>query len=283
MLIHAICALNMYLHMPLQHLYRTSPTGEALLYAWFQAMHTRVDVALYGTYSEEHLLGIAGQIEKELQRLENIGNYFDPTSELSQTNRLAYTHTVPVSHELYRMLTLCKEAYQRTQGYFDVTIHSERHNPDTMHSIKLSAEAHTLRFDQPGICIDLSGFLKGYALDSIRSIVEQSGICHALINLGNSSILALGNHPTGQGWKLDEGIVLTDQCLTTSGNEREERIHIINPQTGHPIAGKRQIRVITPQGMWGEVCSTALFACPDQQRPALIEALRPELIQCYMA
>ena len=122
---------------------------------------------------------------------------------------------------------------------------------------------------------------KGYALDSLRPLLHEAGIRHALVNLGNSSILALGNHPSGEGWKLGHDLVLSDQCLTTSGNEHEGHTHIINPQTGQPVTGKRQIRVITPQGVWGEVCSTALFACPDEHRPALIEALRPELISCH--
>lgn len=257
----------------MQHLYRTSSDGESLLYAWFSAMHTRVDIALIAPSSEEQMLGIAREIKQEIHRLETLGNCFDPTSELARVNRLAYTQPQVVSPELYHILHLCKEAYTRTRGHFDITIHSEAHTPDTIHALCLQAETHTVKFEKPGIRLNLSGFLKGYALDCIRPMLQKHAIENALINLGNSSIMALGNQPSGVGWKLEAGITLHDQCLTTSGNDTPERRHIINPQTGQPVWGKREIKVITSQGMWGEICSTALFACPDEQRPALLESL----------
>ena len=267
--------------MPLQHLYKPSDNGEALFYTWFTAMHTRVDIAIHGPHDEARLVSLTQDIASELQRLEHIGNFFDPTSELSLVNRLASAQPTPVSPELYHILEACLAFHARTQGYFDVTVPSTPHTPHTIHGIRLQPETHTVRFEHPGTCINLSGFLKGYALDNIRPLLHEAGIRHALVNLGNSSILALGNHPSGKGWKLGHDLVLSDQCLTTSGNEHEGHTHIINPQTGEVTTGKRQIRVITSQGVWGEVCSTALFACPDEHRPALIEALRPELISCH--
>lgn len=53
--------------------------------------------------------------------------------------------------------------------------------------------------------INLSGFLKGYALEKIRELLQQYEIENALVNMGNSSVLALGHHPLADGWKVNFG------------------------------------------------------------------------------
>ena len=60
-----------------------------MFYTWFTAMHTRVDIAIHGPHDEARLVSLTQDIASELQRLEHIGNFFDPTSELSLVNRLA--------------------------------------------------------------------------------------------------------------------------------------------------------------------------------------------------
>lgn len=268
--------------MSLKHLYRTSSTGESIFYSWFSAMHTRIDLIFHGHHSEEKLLTASQAIRQEIHRIEQIGNCFDESSELAYVNRTAYSQNVPLSEELYNILTNCKTYHIRTLGFFDVTIHSEKHTPQTIEHVKLFSSQRVIRYTLPGIHINLSGFLKGYALDCIRPILSQYNIHHALVNLGNSSILAIGNHPAGKGWKLDRGITLYDQCLTTSGNDKENRQHIKSPFTGEFIHGVRQINVITSDGTSGEVFSTALFAASSAlQREELIQSMQPQLIHYY--
>ena len=92
---------------------------------------------------------------------------------------------------------------------------------------------------------------------------------NALINMGNSSVLALGNHPVGTGWKVNN-ILLHNECLTTSGNDSPERRHIVSPRDGKLVEGARQISVVTTNGAIGEILSTALFAADGEQRKALM-------------
>ncbi len=68
-------------------------------------------------------------------------------------------------------------------GCFDVTVHSENYNQNTIHSVHLSAEDHSIYFSQPGVAVNLSGFLKGYALETIKSILNECVIENALINI----------------------------------------------------------------------------------------------------
>lgn len=225
------------------HIYKKGDIGgPGILYAWFSAMHTRVDIALVSVLDEAVLVGVAERIRDRIAEIERIGNCFDPQSELSRLNR-GEIFREEVDEELAHILSLCNEWKTKTGGLFDVAFSGT---------------------------INLSGFLKGYALDEVRPILEESGVVNALINLGNSSILALGNQPGyTDGWHINalnsslplEGLgeALFNQCLTTSGNDTADRRHIVNPITGQLIEGFRQVSVITDSGAEGEVMATVKF------------------------
>ena len=93
------------------------------------------------------------------------------------------------------MLAFCIDCYTRTDGCFDVTVHSDCHTQESVHTVRLSPGEQTLFFSRPGVTINLSGFLKGYALEKIRPLLRQFGVDNALVNMGNSSVLALGCQP----------------------------------------------------------------------------------------
>lgn len=279
----------------IQHLYRPSHEGDGLLYAWFSSMHTRVDILLYSQKPEEELMSVVERIHAALSYLEKIANYYDPASELAVINQTASICPVILSRQLYTMIDLCMEYHGKTSGCFDVTVHSENYNPDTIHSVYLSAEERSIFFQQPGITINLSGFLKGYALETVRAILNTCCIENALINMGNSSVLALGDHPAGTGWKVNFGnrletdkigmkqsVLLCNECLTTSGNESDGRKHIISPHDASFVEGIKQIAVVTKNGAVGEILSTALFAASPEQREALLVNLRPLLIDYFL-
>lgn len=190
---------------PIQHVYRSSHEGDGLFYAWFLSMHTRVDIILCNRKSEEELLLTVNHIYDVLCQLEKTANYYDPTSELAYVNRMAATSPVVLSEELYAMIDLCLEYNKKTLGCFDITVLSNNYDRNTIHSVQLSAEERSVFFRQSGVTLNLSGFLKGYALEKIKSILKESMIENALINMGNSSVLALGNHPMGKGWKINFG------------------------------------------------------------------------------
>ena len=64
---------------------------------------------------------------------------------------------VVLSEELYSMIDLCLEYNGRTLGCFDITVHSENYNQNTIHSVHLSAGDRSVAFSQPGVTINLSG------------------------------------------------------------------------------------------------------------------------------
>lgn len=277
----------------IQHLYKFSVSHGGVLYAWFSSMHTRVDMVLCGNQDEEELVSVVNAVYDMLCRLEKMANYYDADSELGRLNRTAAVCPQPVSRELYDMLTFCVDCYTRTDGCFDVTVHSVDYMPQSIRNVQLSPQEYTLYFLKLGVTINLSGFLKGYALEKIRNVLQHYGVENALVNMGNSSVLAIGHPPMADGWKVDfgqaaasrqkgnPGVFLQNECLTTSGNDSHERKHIINPQSGKPVEGKRKVAVVTVDGAVGEVLSTSLFVADARQRRLLEAEFLPRMILDY--
>lgn len=264
------------------------PTGAGnLLYAWFPALHTRIDLLLWGEQPAAALQNVASRIRQLLTHYEAIGNYFDPESELGRLNRTAHLRPQRVSSDLFSLLTYSRKQWHRSGGLFDVTIHSIPHLPDTMEEILLSPSEQSVHWIREGIRIDLSGLLKGAALDAVCSLLRQEEVENALVNLGNSSILARGNHPHGTGWKVsisgtrtsNDYFLLQNECLTTSGNNSPHHLHIMHPPSGTWVKGERRVSVVTPSGAEGEVLSTALFAASPDQQQALLETYAPRRVK----
>lgn len=273
----------------IQNYYKYSPAYGGIFYAWFSSMHTRTDIVLCGHQSKKQFLVVVNEIYERLCHIEKLGNCYDTSSELARLNQMAAIYPQSVSDELYNILAFCMDCNTRTNGLFDVTVHSADYTSDTILGVQLFPESHMLFLQHPGININLSGFLKGYALENIRGILQFYGVQDALVNMGNSSVLALGKPPLTDGWKVGFGqnvvpqkekqeILLQNECLTVSGNNSFKRKHIITPNSGKLVEGKWAVAVVTKSGTVGEVLSTALFAADDSQWGLLETEFCPRLV-----
>jgi len=238
-----------------------------------------VDLLLLAPLSEADFEQAEEAIRDSLIAVEQMGNRFNPDSELSQAVQKATHQTVHLSPALFSLLTRCLKAHQETDGLFDITVSSPNYAPGLINYVELipacsqslssdSGSEHTapsatasaerglderggfLRLHKPDIILDLSGILKGYAIECLRELLPPLNIHDALINLGNSSILSLGNNPSD---------IPAGHCLTTSGNAYSERRHIINPLTGQFVTGLHQVSVTTIDAIEGEILSTTQF------------------------
>lgn len=246
---------------------------------WFSAMHTRIDAMLVGNLAEDAFEPIGNEICEAVHYIEHLASCFDPTSELSKVNSEAAQHAVETNEELVLILRMCKEYHRLTGGLFDIT------QAGQMDDLLLESDRQ-VSFAAP-LKLNLSGFLKGYALENIQSILSEHGISDALVSIGQSSIMAIGSHTGTNGWEVvlangtasspsqeessRKTVTLYDECLTTSGNNSEDRRHIVDPQTGNAIAGKRAVAVVTKSGIEGEALSTAFFIADAERREQLKE------------
>lgn len=253
-----------------------------MLYSWFTAMHTRVDIAMCGP-RENDLMAITGKVLEKIEELEKIANFFDPGSEIARLNDTPAGVPAEVSDKLLSLVYLSARYNEFTGGAFDVCVKSEGYNGNFADSVGIDLEAGTVTKYRYGVRFDMSGLLKGYALDEVGNILSRFAVTDALLSIGNSSVLALGNHPYGEGWSVSypDGnennieAVLYDECLTTSGNSHSERRHIVDPSSGRLIEGEGKVSVVTRGGAEGEALATAMFVERESdKRQAILARFR---------
>jgi thiamine biosynthesis lipoprotein len=229
-------------------------------------MGTRLDVLMTGN---EHLLSdVWIQIMAETGRLHRMLNRFDAASDISRINREAVARPVELDGEFWNILADIKKYHHRTFGYFDVTLRN-------FDRVILDNARRTMAFAEKDISLDLGGYAKGYALERIREIMLRAGVTQALINFGNSSVLAVGSHPHGKYWGIGienpfvpgqqlKTCQLCNQSLSTSGNTPAHTNHIINPRSGQYTPEKKIISVISDNAVEAEVLSTALMVADEK-------------------
>lgn len=185
-------------------------------------MATRFELILHG--ENEPSLRASGEAAlEEIERLEKQLSPFLPGSEISHINARAASEPVPVSHPVFELLDYASRLTDLTQGAFDITVgplmqlwgfahgNPREPNPDLLQDrmsvtgsrhILLDRNARTVRFDRPGIRIDLGAIGKGYAIDEAIAILKESGVHSALLHGGTSTVYGLGTRPDGSNWTV---------------------------------------------------------------------------------
>ena len=237
-----------------------------------------------------------------VEQLEAQLTVYRDDSEVALLNARAARESVIVEEGLYHLLQRAKELYAATQGAFDITagplsktwgfhrrqgripahqeIATALHlvGSDKLHLGVNSAE-NAVRFDVPGMEINLGGIGKGYALDRAAQLLVQAGVEDFVIHGGQSSVLARGSRQgsPANAWQVnvrhplrDEQLVasflLRKRALGTSGPARQSFYyrgrrygHILDPRSGHPVDGVHSCSVVAPDAATADALSTALF------------------------
>lgn len=128
-----------------------------------------------------------------------------------------------------------------------------------------------------GMELDLGAVAKGYTGDRLSALLREAGVTSALLDLGQSSIQAVGGKPDGSPWRIGiqdpagDGCLgvleLADQAMGTSGGYQRyfeqdgvRYWHIIDPDTAAPArSGLASVTVVGPSGLVCDGLSTALF------------------------
>lgn len=152
-----------------------------------------------------------------LEELEDRWSVYRDHSLMSLVNRCAAEQPVPVDEELFTLLNLGKQLYERTEGAFDMTsgplikawgfYRQEGRMPEDKELqealervgtpwVELDASNRTVRYTRPGIDINLGGIGKGYAIDLCVDRLSWNGLNDYLFHGGLSSVVARGHrHP----------------------------------------------------------------------------------------
>ena len=235
----------------------------------------------------------------EARRLEAMLSNYAPASEWSRLNRLAAERPVPVSQEMFDLLSFCVDFGRQSEGAFDITVGplmrvwgfykgsgrlpskaeiSQAEADVGYQNIVLDAANRTVGFSKAGVEVDPGGIGKGYAVEKMIEKLKEHGIRSALVSAGGSSIYGLGAPPSDTaGWTVRirhprkwsetvQELQLKDESLSTSGDyekffEAGGKIysHIMDPRTGYPAEGALSVSVVAPNTLTSEAWTKPFF------------------------
>ena len=217
---------------------------------------------------------------REMSRLSDMMNHYNPDSVVSEINRRAGTQPVKAPRELMEVLRMAQRVSERSEGAFDITVGSLnvwRFNPEkpgiptpdeirralplvNFRHVILNEKNRTVLLQQPGMRIDLGGIAKLYILDAGMQALKQRGIKHAMVN-GGGDVAVMGKH-RGRPWRIgirhprrDDALLgaveLTRGWVVTSGDyeryffrDGKRYHHILDPRTGYPTEGPQQVTLV---------------------------------------
>jgi len=244
-------------------------------------MGTRITVELWADDKDKGERAIDAVLDS-MRFVDETMSTYKPTSEVSRVNAGAADGPMPITKELFDLLTAAHEYSVITDGAFDITYASVGYLYDFRHHVRpsegqiekalpavdyrhvvLDPARQTVQFTQKGVRIDLGGIAKGYSVDRGINVLKSLGITRAYVSAGGDSRI-IGDR-FGKPWMVGirdptkgEGSVITriplvDAAISTSGDyERyfEEGgvryHHIIDPHTGHSASKVRSATVIGP-------------------------------------
>ena len=307
--------------------------GEKRLYrftdVYYDAFDTVISVIAY-CESQQEFAALSERVHSEFMRfhrLFDVYNEYEGIVNAASMNRLAKEgREVEVPEELIELLEFGKEAAEKTSGRVNIAMgavlslwHEAREysadHPDkacapsdvelmaaAQHcdtdDLIIDSKAHTVRFADAQMSVDLGAVAKGWAVERITQSLAADGTITGLRGIAISAggnVRVLGPKDGKDSWTIAvqdprdgaaaddyaDTLLLKDVSLVTSGvNQRyftaggKRYHHIIDPDTLHPEDRYLSVTVLTEDSGLADALSTALFNMSIEEGKTLLEALK---------
>ena len=222
---------------------------------------------------------------------------YDPDSELSRlSNSAGSGQMIPLSVDLWHVLTVSQQLAAESDGAFDVTVgpfvrlwrraRRQRELPTAERLasarqavgyklIELDTAQRAATLTQPGMRLDLGGIAAGYAADKALAVLARHGIRRALID-ASGDVLAGDPPPDEPGWKIgiaplagnaapSQYVWLANRAISTSGDAFQSveidgvrYSHIVNPHTGKGLTNRLAVVVVAADCIQADSLATTL-------------------------
>ncbi|QUL56150.1 FAD:protein FMN transferase [Paenibacillus tritici] len=284
----------------------------------FYIYGTVVNIKVFGdTVAQKNM----DDIQAMLERMDTEFSRTKKDGELYAVNQAAGKEAVAVSDETLDIVKLSLKYAEEMDGLYDPTVgplvdlwaigEGGEHVPDqaaidkarsltNYKDVIVDEAAKTVKLAKEGMVLDMGGIGKGYAADRIADYLKAEGLNSAMINLGGSSIIALGNKPNGSPWNIglqdpDQSrgsqlgtIKVTDEVVDASGvyerfflQDGVRYHHILDPRTGFPSQnGLKSITIMSPNATDADALSTGVFLMGLEDGMKYLEAL-PEKVDAF--
>ncbi len=246
----------------------------------------------------------------KIHRLTAILSDYDPQSELRRLeNTASGGKAVPVSPDLWHVLSHAQALAERSGGAFDVTVgpvvrlwrRARRRGrlppPELLDSarslvgyrlIRLNRKDRTVELLKTDMRLDLGGIAKGYVVDEAFKVLKEFGISRALIDAGGD--IALGDPPPEMpGWRIGVArlkadgaasrvISLSNRAVATSGDtwqyveiDGRRYSHIVDPRTALGLVDRSSVTVVARDGITADGLASAVSVLGPEDGIKLIE------------
>ncbi len=277
---------------------------------WFKReeaiMGTAISVELWADNRTDGESAIDA-VMQEMHRIDHAMSPHKADSELSRINREASTHPVRIGAEMFQLLSRAAHFSHISYGAFDITyaavgrlfdyrLHKRPTDAELAQAqmaigyqhVLLDAQNQTVQFQRPGMCIDLGGFAKGYAIDNAAALLRQCGIAHANVSAGGDSCV-LGDR-RGRPWSIGirdprrpgevvAVLPLEDTSISTSGDYERCFVdagvrfhHLIDPATGTSPSTVQSVTILGDDGLTTEALSKCVFVMGVERGLKFVES-----------
>ncbi|KWX80181.1 thiamine biosynthesis protein ApbE [Paenibacillus riograndensis] len=292
--------------------------GTKSLEQTFYIYDTVVNIKVFGDKAGQKNMD---DIQQMLERMDKEFSRTKEDGELYAVNKAAGKEAVAVSDETLDIVKQSLKYAEEMDGLFDPTIgplvdlwnigsggesvppQAEIDKAKALTNYKdviVDEAAKTVKLAKEGMVLDMGGIGKGYAADRIADYLKEQGLDSAMINLGGSSIIALGNKPNGSPWNIglqdpDQSrgsqlgtIKISDEVIDASGvyerffmQDGVRYHHILDPRTGFPSQnGLKSITIMSPNATDADALSTGVFLMGLEDGMKYLESL-PEKVDAF--
>ncbi|MCR4416072.1 MAG: FAD:protein FMN transferase, partial [Thermoguttaceae bacterium] len=200
----------------------------------------------------------------ELDLIEGRLSRFVESSDVFRINRLGRGQATVVHPDTWACLRIAREVEAATHGAFDAGYASRAaHREGPVYEIE--ADRPVVRVLVDGLCLDLGGIGKGFALDRMAALLADWEVTSALLSASTSTVLALDPPPGERGWPVHLGpdrggrrLLLSGRAVSGSG-VGVKGAHIIDPRTGRPAQGIVRAWAAAPTAAEADALSTAFL------------------------
>ena len=247
----------------------------------------------------------------EIQRIEKMISSWDEESETYQINKNAGIAPVKVSQELFKLIERCNQISEFTDGAFDISYASmdkiwkfngnmkKMPTPEDIHAsvekvgykkIILDSDNQTVFLEEKGMKIAFGAVGKGYAADKAKEFLVSRQVVAGIIDAAGD-LTTWGTDVSGKKWiigvvnpsstdKIVSWLPIVESSVATSGNyekyvtfKGKRYSHIIDPRTGYPTSGIRQVSIFAKSAELCDALATAVFIMGKEDGLALINQL----------
>ena len=279
-------------------------------------MGSPFSIIFYHTDSAEAVI-IARECFSIVDSLNNIFSDYSSESEVGKLALQTNQTDIKVSDELFSMIVRSKDAWERSDKTFDITIgaltqlwrKAKKENRFASEAeikaakdltgfknLIINERSKTISFKKSGIRLDFGGIVPGYAAQRVIDFLKTKNINIALADASGDIVMG-DAPPEKEGWTIginlpeneneiwDKKLELKNFAVSTSGDvyrytihEGKKYSHIIDPRTGYGVTSQRNVTVITRFGADADWLATACSILPVKKALALAKKQHAAII-----